>query len=77
LTITGIAADSMLVGGKGSLAGRRLIAVGAMLAGAIVGAALVIHVNVVYPLVIGLIVLSMVAAHLLGTPDAVWVRPKT
>ena len=35
LTITGIGADSGLAGGKGSLAGRRLVAAAAMLAGAL------------------------------------------
>jgi uncharacterized membrane protein YoaK (UPF0700 family) len=79
LTITGIGADSTLVGGKGSLAGRRLIAVAAMLAGAVVGAALVVHVNVVYPLVIALVLVSIVAAATrpLGTSDAAWVHAKS
>jgi uncharacterized membrane protein YoaK (UPF0700 family) len=79
LTITGIGADSTLVGGTGSLAGRRLIAVAAMLAGALVGAALVVHVNVVYPLVIALVLLSLVAAatRRLGTSDAAWVHAKS
>jgi hypothetical protein len=78
MTITSIAADSTLVGGKGSLGGRRLVAVGAMLAGALVGAALVIHVNVVYPLVIALILVSVVSAtaRLLGTSDPAWVHPR-
>jgi uncharacterized membrane protein YoaK (UPF0700 family) len=41
LTITGIAADSKLAGGPGSKAGRRLVPVVAMLAGALLGAALI------------------------------------
>jgi uncharacterized membrane protein YoaK (UPF0700 family) len=79
LTITGIAADSTLVGGKGSLAGRRLVAVAAMLAGALVGAALVVHVNIVYPLVIALTLASLVAAatRVFATSNASWVHPKT
>jgi uncharacterized membrane protein YoaK (UPF0700 family) len=79
LTITGIGADSTLVGGKGSLAGRRLMAVAAMLAGAAAGAALVVHANVVYPLVIALVLVSLVAAWTrpLGTSDAAWVHAKT
>ena len=52
LTITGTAADSAFGGGKGSKAGRRLIAVTAMLLGALIGAALVVHVHIAYPLVI-------------------------
>ena len=62
LTITGMGADSALAGGQGSMAGRRLLAVAAMLAGAFVGAALVVHVNAVYPLVVGLVLVSLVAA---------------
>jgi uncharacterized membrane protein YoaK (UPF0700 family) len=61
LTITGTAADSSLAGGKGSLAGRRFIAVATMLVGALIGAALIIHVHIVYPLVIALIVMVIVA----------------
>jgi uncharacterized membrane protein YoaK (UPF0700 family) len=54
LTITGIAADSLIAGGTGSHAARRLISVAAML----VGAALVLHINMVYPLVIALVILA-------------------
>jgi predicted NAD/FAD-binding protein len=75
LTITGIAADSAIGGGKGSKAGRRLIAVGTMLAGAVVGAAFIIHVHIIYPLLIALIVTLGVAmtARLLGRSDPTWV----
>jgi uncharacterized membrane protein YoaK (UPF0700 family) len=78
LTITGIAADSAIAGGRGSVAGRRLIAVAAMLVGALVGAALVLHVHIVYPLVIALILLTIVAATtlILGTSDRMWVRAR-
>ena len=76
LTITGTAADSALAGGKGSLSGRRLIAMAAMLIGALVGAALVIHVRTVFPLVIALIVIVVVAAttRALGRSDPPWAR---
>ncbi len=40
LTITGVAADSSIAGGSGSVAGRRLVAVAAMFVGALTGAAL-------------------------------------
>ena len=72
LTITGIAADSAIAGGKRSLAGRRLLAVLAMLLGALVGAVCVVYVHAAYPLLIGLIVLFVVAlaARRLGTPKA-------
>jgi uncharacterized membrane protein YoaK (UPF0700 family) len=73
LTLTGAAADSRLAGGKGGHPGRRLIAVGAMLAGALVGALLVVHVDLVVPLGIAAVLLaaSAIAAHRLsaGTPN--------
>ena len=76
LTITGTAADSALAGGKGSVAGRRLIAVAAMLVGGLVGALLVIHAHSVFPLVIALVVIVTVAAttRVLGRSDRPWVR---
>ncbi len=73
LTLTGVAADSRLAGGKGGHPGRRLIAVAAMLAGALVGALLVVHVDLVVPLGIAAVLLaaSAIAAHRLsaGAPD--------
>ncbi len=76
LTLTGTAADSALAGGKGSLSGRRLVSVAAMLVGALIGAALVIHVRIVFPLVIALIVIAVVAATTwaLGRSDPPWAR---
>jgi uncharacterized membrane protein YoaK (UPF0700 family) len=76
LTIVGIAADSRLVGGSGSKAGRRLIAVAAMLVGALLGSLLILHVSIVSPLVIALIVIAMVAvtARVLSRTDPAWVR---
>ena len=61
LTITGIAADSPLGGATGAHAARRLISVAAMFVGALVGAVLVLHVHIVYPLVIALVILAAVA----------------
>ena len=61
LTIVGIAADSRLVGGNGSRAGRRLISVVAMFVGALVGSLLIFHVAIVLPLVIALIVIAVIA----------------
>jgi uncharacterized membrane protein YoaK (UPF0700 family) len=78
LTITGIAADSALAGGPGSKAGSRLIAVAAMLAGALVGAVLVRHAPICYPLAIALvtIVLGAVTSRILGHPDPAWVHAR-
>ena len=61
LTITGIAADSPLAGATGAHVARRLISVAAMFAGALAGALLVLRVHIVYPLVIALIILAVVA----------------
>jgi uncharacterized membrane protein YoaK (UPF0700 family) len=77
LTITGIAADNKVAGGPGSKATRRFVAVATMLAGAIIGAALVLHAPVFYPLAIAfvLIALGSVATRVLGKPDPAWVHP--
>ncbi len=77
LTITGIAADSALAGGSGSRAGRRLTAVATMLTGAVIGAALVLHAQIYYPLLIAfaLTVLAAVTTYVLGKADPAWVRP--
>jgi uncharacterized membrane protein YoaK (UPF0700 family) len=56
LTITGIAADR-----DAAKTTRRLISVTAMLAGACVGAVLVLHAHIVYPLVVALVILAGVA----------------
>ena len=61
LTITGLAADSPLAGATGTHAARRLISVLAMFVGALVGALLVLRVHIVYPLVIALVILAVVA----------------
>ena len=73
LTITGTAADSSLAGGRGSAAGRRLVAVVAMLLGALVGAALVVSGQHVVPLALGLaalIVIALAAPRALGMAEA-------
>ncbi len=76
LTIVGMAADSRLAGGSGSRAGRRLIAVVAMLVGALVGSLLILHVSIVVPLVIALVVTTLVAVttRVLSRTDPDWVR---
>jgi uncharacterized membrane protein YoaK (UPF0700 family) len=61
LTITGLGADSTLVGGPGSRAGRRLTAIAAMLIGAVVGALLELHTALCYPLITALILVLVVA----------------
>jgi uncharacterized membrane protein YoaK (UPF0700 family) len=61
LTITGIGADSMLVGGSGSKSGRRLVAVASMLLGALVGAILVLHVRSYLSLLAAFVIVATVA----------------
>ena len=61
LTITGVAADGPLAGATGARVARRLISVAAMFLGALVGALLVLRVHIVYPLVIALVILVVVA----------------
>jgi uncharacterized membrane protein YoaK (UPF0700 family) len=79
LTITGIAADSSIGGGPGSKAGRRLVAVGTMLAGAVIGASFIVHHQIVFPLVIAVIVTLGVGAIAgrLGSSNPAWTRSKS
>ena len=79
LTITGMAADSAVVGGTGSRAGRRIVAVATMLAGAVVGAAFIVHHQVGVPLVIATVVALSVAATagVLGRSDPAWSHATT
>jgi uncharacterized membrane protein YoaK (UPF0700 family) len=79
MTFTGIAADSAIAGGRGSRAGRRLVAVVAMLAGALIGAELIIHAHIFYPLLIALVVTAIVGATatILGKPGSAWIYPES
>jgi uncharacterized membrane protein YoaK (UPF0700 family) len=74
LTLTGVAADSRLAGGPGGHPARRLISVGAMFAGALLGAVLVIEVNLVLPLSIAVVLLatSALVAHRLSAGKPAW-----
>jgi len=77
LTIVGIAADSRLVGGIGSRAGRCLISVVAMFIGSFLGSLLILRGSIIAPLVIALIVMAMIAllAQVLARKDPVWLYP--
>lgn len=61
LTTTGIFADSRMVGGPGSKAGRRLLSILAMFAGALAGAAFVVHASKTLALVVALVLVALVA----------------
>ena len=79
LTLTGLAADSRLGGGEGPRPGRRLLAVGSMFAGALVGGLLVLKVDVVgiaiaLALAVGLLLLTALIVLYLSRRAAPWVR---
>ena len=76
LTLTGVASDSRLAGGPGGHPARRLIAVGAMLLGALIGALLVINVDLVVPLAIAAVLLVSAAAvaHRFSSGEPDWAR---
>jgi uncharacterized membrane protein YoaK (UPF0700 family) len=60
LTLTGIAADSWLGGGSGANTPRRVLAVAAMLLGALVGALLLLQVAPVSPVALATAVLALI-----------------
>jgi uncharacterized membrane protein YoaK (UPF0700 family) len=76
MTLTGIAADSRLAGGAGSKIGRRLVAVAAMLAGALIGALLALRIGTVAPLAAaaGVLTLTLVATRTFTNARAAWAR---
>ena len=76
-TLTGLASEAAIVGGPGSKLGRRTIAVAAMLAGALIGAVLVLNVSVASAIAValGLVLAVAGAARLASRSDAAWTRP--
>jgi uncharacterized membrane protein YoaK (UPF0700 family) len=74
LTLTGLAAESTLAGGKNPHPGRRLLATATMFLGAAVGALLVFHVGVVavLALALALLVLNGIASYRLWSSSAAW-----
>ena len=63
LTLTGLAADSWLAGGRRPRAGRRAAAVGLMAAGALAGA-LLLRVDVALPVLAAALVIALAAVAL-------------
>jgi uncharacterized membrane protein YoaK (UPF0700 family) len=63
LTLTGLAADSWLAGGRSPRAGRRVAAVGLMAAGALTGA-LLLRVDVAVPLLAAAVAIALAAVAL-------------
>jgi uncharacterized membrane protein YoaK (UPF0700 family) len=76
MTLTGIAADSPLAGGTGARLGRRLLAVSAMLVGALTGALLALKVDTLAPLVAAFATLTVtaIAAQQLSKSHPGWSR---
>ena len=76
-TLTGLAAEAGLVDGPGSKAGRRIVAVMAMLLGALAGGLLALEVSVASDLAVAAaIVLSVaIAVHVASRSEASWTRP--
>jgi uncharacterized membrane protein YoaK (UPF0700 family) len=76
LTLTGIAADSRLAGRDGGPASRRLLSVTAMFGGALLGALLVINIDLVLPIAVAALLMatSAAVAHRLSAGDSEWAR---
>jgi uncharacterized membrane protein YoaK (UPF0700 family) len=69
MTLTGLAADSWVAGGRSPRTGRRVVAVGLMAAGALAGA-LLLRVDVAVPVLAAALVIALAAAALrLQTED--------
>ena len=77
MTLTGVAADATLAGGKGSKIGRRSLAVAAMLVGALLGALLALNVDTTAPLAAaaGLLAITALLTHLASRSQAAWTQP--
>ncbi|MEV0244244.1 YoaK family protein [Streptomyces sp. NPDC050674] len=77
LTLTGLAADSSPAGGPTPRPGRRILSVLAMFLGALVGALLLGHAELLHILVLVLLLLivTSVATHRLSASDPAWTRP--
>lgn len=74
LTLTGIAADSTLAGGKNLNPGRRMLATAVMFLGAAIGALLIFHVGIssALTLALALLVVNGVAAYRLSSSSDAW-----
>jgi uncharacterized membrane protein YoaK (UPF0700 family) len=75
-TLTGLASEARLAGGPGAQLGRRLLAVAAMLLGALCGALLVLHVSIAAALGLAcaMVLVVTLAVHLFSQADAAWTR---
>jgi uncharacterized membrane protein YoaK (UPF0700 family) len=78
LTLTGLSADSKLAGGTNPNFSRRLLASGAMLLGALIGAFLVLHagISAALALTLALLVLNGIAGYRVSSSTAAWTAAK-
>jgi uncharacterized membrane protein YoaK (UPF0700 family) len=76
MTLTGIAADSRLAGGKGAQLARRSVSVVAMFAGALISGLLVIEVDVLVPVAVAAVLVAGAAlcANAFAKADVGWTR---
>jgi len=74
LTLTGLAADSALAGGKNPNPGRRIVSTVTMFLGAAIGAFLIFHfgVSAVLALALALLVMNGIAAYRLSSSVEAW-----
>jgi uncharacterized membrane protein YoaK (UPF0700 family) len=75
-TLTGLASEARALGGPGSQAGRRSVAVLSMLLGALAGGLLALDISVAAGLAVAFALVAAVglAIHLLSDADAAWTR---
>ena len=74
LTLTGIAADSLLAGGANPNPGRRLLATATMFLGAVIGAFLILYISVsaALALALALLLLNGAAAYRVSSSSEPW-----
>ncbi len=75
-TLTGIASEARLAGGRGSQLGRRSISVGSMLLGALTGGLLALQVSIAAALAVAgaIVAIVGVAVHVASRGDPAWTR---
>jgi uncharacterized membrane protein YoaK (UPF0700 family) len=73
-TLTGLASEATIAGGQGAKVGRRVLAVAAMLLGALAGGLLVLRVSIAAALGVAcaLVLAVGLAVHVLSHPDVAW-----
>jgi uncharacterized membrane protein YoaK (UPF0700 family) len=74
-TLTGLASEAGLAGGPGSKSGRRVVAIAAMLLGALTGGLLALHVSVAAALAVASAIVAAVAlwVHLASRAGGPWI----